>query len=122
MSGAAVALLSGAAGSAISTLAFYPLELVKVRRASAVGRQRSAVQLASHLLQHGDLYQGCGVSLFKNVLTDALYFGWQAKLAEAAVKRLRGRALGAVESLICGYIAACLTQLVAQYGPLSVRT
>ena len=77
---ATVALLSGAAGSAISTLAFYPIELIKVRRAAAIGRQAGAFCVASRLVREGALYQGCAASLFKNVLTDALYFAWQVGL------------------------------------------
>lgn len=133
--------LSAACGAALSTLVFFPLELIKTRLqgqvvsstgtknregkgvVGAAGSARDAGErqyggfhdVWSHLVEDEGvlgLFRGLAPVMFRSVLSDTLYFFTAAAL-RARLERSLARELSMLEALLSGYVSACLTQLVA---------
>eukprot|EP00511_Aplanochytrium_stocchinoi_P002966 CAMPEP_0204824842 /NCGR_PEP_ID=MMETSP1346-20131115/2825_1 /ASSEMBLY_ACC=CAM_ASM_000771 /TAXON_ID=215587 /ORGANISM="Aplanochytrium stocchinoi, Strain GSBS06" /LENGTH=308 /DNA_ID=CAMNT_0051952215 /DNA_START=125 /DNA_END=1051 /DNA_ORIENTATION=- len=121
---------SAAAGAAISTLAFYPLELIKTRLQAQVGAKNKAnseeTSTDSDVHASGldafysivssqgysGLYQGVTPVLFRSISSDSLYFLISTKVMNAVKARLQ-RELSTTEAIVIGFLSACSTQLFA---------
>uniref|UniRef100_A0A7S2SIR5 Uncharacterized protein n=1 Tax=Mucochytrium quahogii TaxID=96639 RepID=A0A7S2SIR5_9STRA len=118
-----IAGVAAGVGAGLSTVVFFPLELIKTKLQAQVkhkGEQRPEEPVFNgfsdvwtHLVGQGgvgSLFHGLPPTLFRSVVCDSLYFTLSTTLVKRVQQRL-GRELVATEAIVCGVISACATQL-----------
>eukprot|EP00924_Labyrinthula_sp_SR-Ha-C_P015948 maker-scaffold_4-snap-gene-14.4-mRNA-1 protein AED:0.17 eAED:0.17 QI:0/0/0/1/1/1/2/0/291 len=110
---------SAAAGAAISTLSFYPLELIKTILQASVSPDSasseedlsSAAKVIAHVYKlHGLL--GFFHVLFRSVVTDSLFFLNSTFIKGKALEYNDQKKLSVTKEISFNFVAACLTQLI----------
>jgi len=114
--------LGAGAGAAVSTLVFFPLELLKTRLQARIGCSATGMELLKEIVAKEGvmgLFRGCPPVLVRAVTMDSLFFLIDFKLSEI-VQKIVERDLFSIEGIAIGFLSACLTQVVVH--PLDTVT